>query len=141
MVTALAGSGTLAISRGCGAKLTMRKAAAVERGRGDIGDAVAVEIGDRRHVDRARAGDVIGDVGQLRDLAQRAAAPAPQFERADHMRLAHQRDIGLAVAGEIGDAGGIEPAVRAAERRRLGDDLVFAACAAPITASAEPRLR
>ncbi len=34
--------------------------------------------------------------------------------------------IGFAVAVEVADAGGIEPAMRAAERRRLGDDLVFA---------------
>ena len=57
------------------------------------------------------------------------------------MRLAHQRDVGFAVAGEIGDAGRIEPAMRAAERRRLGDDFVFAAPLRPMTASAEPRLR
>ena len=126
LVTALAGSGTLAISRACGAKLTMRRRLRSSEGSGDIGDAVAVEIGDGAHVERARAGDVIGGVGQLGGLAQVAAAPAPQFERADHMRLAHQRDVGFAVAVEIGDAGGIEPAMRRAERRRLGDDLVLA---------------
>ena len=53
-VTALAGSGTLAISRGCGAKLTDAQAAAVERGRGDVGYAVAVEIGHRRSCAIAR---------------------------------------------------------------------------------------
>ena len=81
LVTAFAGSGTLAISRGFRREADDAQAAAVERGRGDIGDAVAVEVGGGAHVDRARAGDVIGDVGKLGGLAQFAVAPAPQFER------------------------------------------------------------
>ena len=85
-----------------------------------------VEVGDHGHVERARAGDVIGGVGQLGGFFQVAVAPAPDFKHAFRVRLAYQRDVGLVVAGEVGNAGRIEPAVGRAQRRRLGDDLVAA---------------
>ena len=82
----------LAISCGFGTKAIMRRRA-IERGQGEIGDAVAIEIGGRAHVERARAGNVVGRVGQLGDLLQPAVIEIPKLERADGMRLAHQRDI------------------------------------------------
>ena len=62
------------------------------------------------------------DVGRLGGLVQRSASPRPQLQPAEHVRLAHEGDVGRPVAVEISDAGGIEPGVGVTDRRRLGDD-------------------
>jgi hypothetical protein len=51
-----------------------------------------------------------------------AGTPAPQFEPAERMRHAHQRNLHRALAAEIGDPGGIEPTIGRSDRRRLGED-------------------
>ena len=68
--------------------------------------------------------NVIGGVRQFGDLGQPTVGIAPKLQHADGVRLANQRDLLFAIAEKIRNAGRIEPAVRRAERRRLGDDLV-----------------
>jgi len=56
------------------------------------------------------------------------------------VRLAHQRDAGFAAAGEIGDAGGIEPAM-GCPSGGVSAMISYLPLRRPMTASLEPRLR
>ena len=99
-----------------------------------------VEIGDRALAERARTDGMIRRVARFGDFQKLARAPAPQLKPAERVRHSHKRNFHRAVAFEVGDAGGIEPAIGRSDGRRLGKDRE-APVASPITASADPAAR